>query len=578
MKRIAISVTLISVVLSAVCTAGGVQAAEQPLAKAKQSATAKSAPWWQRAVFYQIYPRSFADADGNGMGDLAGITSKLDYLKSIGVGALWITPCFPSPQVDFGYDVSDYKAIAPEYGTMADFDKLVAEAKKRDIKVCLDLVLNHTSDKHAWFQESKSSRTNAKRDWYVWNEGKNGQPPNNWLALFGGSAWQFDPATKQFYYHFFYPEQPDLNWRNPQVKAAMWDAAEFWLKRGAAGYRLDAVNTIYEDPALADNPIVAGKTNRFGEPEMINANNYLQPGLHETLQELRAVVDKFPQQPVLIGETTDAKNIEQLAKWYGPSNNEIQLPMNFMFAYIDKLSAPEFRKMIGDADANPANGWPVYLFSNHDVTRAYNRYGDGENNDQIAKLLATMLYTLRGTPIVYYGEELGMENNDPKRVEDVKDPIGKLGWPREKGRDGERTPMQWTAGPNAGFSKATPWLPVPESYKTHNVEVESKDPNSVLSYYRSLAALRSAEAALATTGAYQAVNGDDPHVLSYVRKAPNGETILVALNMTPEARVQKYDLGKNTGRILLSSLPSAPAEADLTNVTLEPYQVIVAKL
>lgn len=573
MSRPAISLSLICMVAAVLGTTGGaIRAAEQPVAPVavKQSVE----PWWKHAVFYELYPRSFADAKNKGVGNIAGITAKLDYLKSIGVGAVWITPCFPSPQVDFGYDISDYTAIDPEYGTMADFDRLLAEAKKRDIKIVLDFVMNHTSDKHKWFIESRSSRSNPKRDWYVWRDGKaNGQPPNNWQALFGHSAWQWDQRTKQYFYHYFYPQQPDLNWRNPAVKTAMFDAAAFWLKKGVAGFRLDAVNTLFESPALEDNPVVPGKINRFGDPETVHKNNYLRPELHGVIVDLRKMVDRFPSHPVLIGETTDVHNIEEQARWYGKNQDELQLPMNFMFYGLNKLSAPDFRRLIGEADGMPGGGQPVYLFSNHDTPRAVNRYGDGAHNDQIAKILAAMLYTLRGTPILYYGEEIGMENNDPKRVEDVKDPIGKLGWPREKGRDGERTPMQWTAGVNAGFSAVKPWLPVGPNYKTHNVETESKDPNSVLSFYRALGRLRQDEAAF-RDGTYRAVNTDDANVLSYVRSAANGEQVLVALNMSAEPRTIKYDL--KGGRVLLSSAGSKCT--DLSALELAPFESYIVKL
>jgi alpha-glucosidase len=541
-------------------------------------------PWWKHAVFYELYPRSFADSTNDGMGDLAGITAKLDYLKSIGVGAIWITPCFPSPQVDFGYDISDYKAIAPEYGTMADFDKLMAEANKRDIKICLDFVMNHTSDKHPWFIESRSSRTNPKRDWYIWRDGRaNGKPPNNWEALFGGSAWQFDPKTKQYYYHFFYPQQPDLNWRNPDVKTAMFDGAKFWLDKGVAGFRLDAVNTLFESPGLENNPTIPGKKNRFGEPEMKNKFNYLLPELHGTIIDLRRTLDAYPGNRVLIGETTDVHNIRDQARWYGENNDELQLPMNFMFYFIDKLSAPEFRRQIAEADSMPGDRQPVYLFSNHDTKRAYDRYGDGVHNDQIAKMLATMLYTLRGTPILYYGEEIGMENNDPKRKEDVKDPIGKRGWPREKGRDGERTPMQWTAGVNAGFSTTKPWLPVAPNYKTHNVASEEKDPKSVLHWYRALASLRTNQAAL-RDGKYISVNNNDPNVLSYLRRAPNGETILVALNMSQAPQTVHYDLHEHGAKVdKVAPLLQSPAirgryPLNLQTLTIPPLGVFIGKL
>jgi alpha-glucosidase len=534
--------------------------------------------WWQHAVFYEIYPRSFADSNNDGMGDINGITSKLDYLHSLGVDAIWITPCFPSPQVDFGYDVSDYRDIAPEYGTLKDFDRLLAEAKKRNIRVLLDLVMNHSSDKHAWFVDSRSSRSAEHRDWYIWRDGRGpDRPPNNWESTFGGSAWQFDPTTNQYYYHFFYREQPDLNWRNPKVEQAMFDVARYWFKRGVAGFRLDAVTTLFEDPKLTDNPIEPGM-NKFGDPNMEDKYNNRLPEVHDELRRLRKVADEAGDR-VLIGET-GSDDVAKLSEFYGPNLDELQLAMNFFFMDVNKLSAPEFRKQIAEWDQNPRHGWPVWVLSNHDQVRHYDRYGDGEHNDAIAKLMATMLLTLRGSPIMYYGEEIGMENNDPKRREEVKDPIGKLGWPKEKGRDGERTPMQWDDSANAGFSKAKPWLPVPASYKTHNVASEEKDANSVLNFYKKLLRLRHSTPAL-LDGEYIPLNQDDANVLAYLRKV-EGSAVLVALNMSAEERSPSFDLsaqglhGKSAKTLLTSG--SAPAERNLQKMTLEPFGVFVGEV
>jgi alpha-glucosidase len=541
-----------------------------------------SHPWWQKSVFYEIYPRSFADAKNTGMGNIAGITSKLDYLKQLGVGALWITPCYPSPQVDFGYDISDYTAIAPEYGTMQDFDKLMAESKKRDIKIIMDLVMNHTSDQHPWFSESRSSKNNPKRDWYVWRDPKpDGSPPNNWQSLFGHSAWTLDPKTNQYYYHFFYPEQPDLNWRNPEVKKAMFDAARFWLDKGVAGFRLDAICTLFEDPELTNNPVKPGATNKYGDAEMIDKYNHMacQPELHQALRDFRAMMDSYPGDRVIIGETVGEK-VEDLSAMYGQHLDEIQLPMNFFFTDVNKLSATEFRKQIEAWDKNPEGGWPVYLFSNHDQVRHYDRYGDGKHNDDIAKLTATMLMTLRGTPILYYGEEIGMTNNDPKRVEDVKDPIGKIGWPKEKGRDGERTPMQWSAAKNAGFSDAKPWLPVAGNYKTHNVAAEEANPNSILNFYKTLTHLRKTNNTLAT-GGYISLNRTDPNVLAYLRNGTQS-TVVVALNMTDKPQPFKFDASQfgitDASAMTLASNPKVGVHRNLTNMTLPPFGVYVGEL
>src|SRR3984957_19085279 len=483
-------------------------------------------PWWQHAVFYEIYPRSFADSNGDGIGDLNGIASKLDYLKNIGVDAIWISPCFPSPQVDFGYDVSDYENIDPMYGTMKDFQHLAKDAKQHNIRIIMDFVLNHTSPQHKWFIDSASSRTSAHRDWYIWRDGKApGVPPNNWISGFGGSAWQFDPKTGQYYYHYFAIGQPDLNWRNPAVESAMFDVTRFWYQRGVSGFRLDAVDLLFEDPDLHDNPILPGKNER-GEPNMQDKYNSELPEVHDLLRRLRGVADQ--SSAVLVGETyTD--DATELKKYYGAHDDEIQLPMNFVFCTIDKLSAPEFSKQIAAAEST--GEWPVYVIGNPDMPRSYVRYGDGQHNDQIAKLMAALYLTLRGTAVMYYGEELGMENNDPKRLEDVKDPAGKTGgWPENKGRDGERTPMQWNDSPNAGFTQGTPWLPVPPSYKTHNVATESADPNSILQFYRHLLALRHEDQAL-LEGDYVDLSPKNDAVLAYLRRSGD-EAVLVLLNMS----------------------------------------------
>ena len=529
--------------------------------------------WWQHAVFYEIYPRSFADSDNNGVGDLKGISSKMSYLQELGVDAIWITPCYPSPQVDFGYDVSDYRNIDPMYGNLRDFDHMVDEGRKHNVRIIMDFVPNHTSDQHPWFLDSKSSRTAPHRDWYIWRDGKaSGQPPNNWVSLFGGSAWALDPTTDQFYYHFFYAQQPDLNWRNPAVEKVMLDTTRWWYKRGVSGFRLDAVDILFEDPALHDNPVLAG-TNAQGDPNEEDKYNRNLPEVHEELQRLRKVADE--SDAVLIGETWTS-TAAQLDQYYGQGGNELQMPMDFMFTSVDKLSPPEFRRQIAAVDA--AHGWPVFLISNHDIVRSYNRYGDGKNNDAIAKLMGAFYLTLRGTPIMYYGEEIGMENNNPTRKEDVKDPIGRTGWPKEKGRDGERTPMQWTTAPNAGFSKKNPWLPVSPSYKTHNVASELKDPNSVLNLYKKVLALRHTNEAL-LEGSYTALNEDDPNVMSYLRSY-KGTGVLVTLNMSATPQKTIFNLSKQGfGRSVLKPLIASPeASAKDNEMTLEPFGLLIAEV
>ena len=533
--------------------------------------------WWKHAVLYEIYPRSYGDSNNDGTGDLNGITVHLDHLAKLGVDAIWITPCFPSPQVDFGYDVSDYRDIDPQYGTLADFDRLVAEAKKRNIKVILDFVVNHSSDKHRWFLESEKSKTNPYRDYYIWRDGKaNGQPPNNWTSEFGGPSWTLSNTTDQWYYHFFYPQQPDLNWRNPKVEQEMFDVTRFWYRRGVYGFRLDAVDTLFEDPNLTDNPPADG-VDAYGMPKQQHLNDHRLAEVHAELRKLRKVADEFPGR-VLIGETW-TETPEELAAYYGPTNNELQMPMYFNFTKVQTLDADDFRDKVAAIESNPVHGWPVYVLSNHDIRRYVDRYGNSDNKDQIAKLMSALYLTLRGSAIMYYGEEIGMENNDPKRVEDVKDVIGKKGWPKEIGRDGERTPMQWDASVNAGFNKgAATWLPVDANYKTHNVASESEDPDSVLNWYRGLIRLRRDYPAF-YEGDYVSLNDSDPNVMTYLRKSTTG-TALVVLNFSAQPQkvtIDQAKVGMSAPRVLMATDPKMRT-IGLGQLTLEPYGVVIAEL
>jgi alpha-glucosidase len=495
--------------------------------------------WWRSAVIYEIYPRSFADTNGDGIGDLNGITAHLDYLKELGVDAIWLTPFYPSPQVDFGYDISDYKAIDRQYGTMADFDRLVKEATKRGIKVVNDMVLNHTSDQHPWFKESKSSRKNKKADWYVWvNADAKGNPPNNWQSIFGHSAWQWNETRKQFYYHAFYKEQPDLNFRNRAVRDAMYDTMRFWLDKGVAGFRLDAVPSLFEDPQLRDEPYVDG-VDAYGERKVSKQYTDNLPEVHEVLRELRQVTNEYPGR-VLIGETY-LPNAAELLKMYGKNQDELHLPMDMQLGFLNRLSVADFRIKLQEAETQLNGNVPLFAFDNHDNTRSVDRYGDGVHNDAIQRLLATVLLTPRASALMYYGEELGMVTSTPTRVEDVRDPIGRIGWPKEKGRDGERTPMQWNNDANAGFGSASkPWLPVGENYKTVNVASESKDPGSLLNYYKRLIKLRKENEQL-RDGDFVMTNETNDKVLSYLRLSRDGKAVLVALNFTAEPQAVNID-------------------------------------
>jgi alpha-glucosidase len=559
--------------------------------------------WWKHAVLYEIYPRSFQDSNDDGMGDLSGIAQRLGYLQHLGVDAIWIAPMYPSPQVDFGYDISNYEAVDPQYGTVADMDHLIAQARQRNIRVILDMVLNHTSDKHQWFLDAASSRTNPKHDWYVWNDGKPADapgvtayqkrfehdgrvPPNNWESLFGGSAWEWVPGVHQFYYHKFYKQQPDLNWRNPAVEKAAFDAMRFWLDRGVAGFRLDAIPTLFEDTELRDEPELGG-INAQGDPILADRYTSNLPEVHDVIRRMRAMVAGYPGHRVLVGETY-LPNTAELDKWYGGTRqDELQLPMDMLLGFHgnhDKLDATSFRAHIEEAETQLHGAQPLFVFDNHDNVRSIDRYGDGIHNQEISKLLASVLLTTHATALMYQGEELGQPTTTPTRREDVKDPIGITGWPKEKGRDGERTPMQWTPGPQAGFSSNPhTWLPIPPSFKTINVQSEEQDPNSQLVWYEHLIALRRSNHAL-HDGALTMLDPSNPSVLSYIRTtAPGQPAVVVALNFTAEAQTVSLNLsgtgvaGKQV-KTLLTDQPSLQSTTTLENVTLPPFASWIASV
>ena len=558
--------------------AGVLQAATGP-----DSATeAKSAPWWKHAVIYEIYPRSFQDTNGDGVGDIDGIIRRLDYLQSLKVNAVWLTPIYPSPEVDFGYDISNYEAIDPLYGSMADFDHLIAAAKSHHIRIIMDMVMNHTSDQSAWFKESRSSRTNPKRDWYVWRDGKGpGIPPNNWQSAFGHSAWTYDPTTKQWYYHKFYAAQPDLNWCNPEVQKAVFKACRFWLDKGVAGFRLDAIPELFEDPQFRDEKVLPG-TNDFGDPNIENNLTSNLPEVHVVMRALRKLVNSYPGDRVLIGETY-LPNIQDQLLWYGRHNDELQLPMDTQLGFINKLDVNAFRAKINQAETQLNGNMPLFVFDNHDSVRSWDRYGDGKHDEAIARIIGAVLLTTRSASLMYYGEEIGMVTTPPKTRAEVQDPVGKVGWPLYKGRDGERTPMQWTPGKNAGFSAAEKtWLPIPPSYKTVNVQVESGQPNSLLNWYKRLIALRTANPAL-YRGQNIMVNTSDPNVLSYVRKNPgSGPSVLVAMNFTAQPQTVSYNLSaqgiQNHRATALLETKGVSRETDLSHVTLPPFGVFIGSI
>jgi alpha-glucosidase len=574
-------------------------------ATAVSAAADDPTPWWQHAVIYEIYPRSYQDSNGDGIGDLKGITQRLGYLQDLGIDAIWIAPIYPSPQVDFGYDIADYQAVDPQYGTLADFDALMAEAKRRHIHVILDMVLNHTSDQHPWFLEASHSRNSPKHEFYVWNDGKptdatkpagtanpvgitpTGEavkrlPPNNWVSLFGGSAWAWVPSVDQFYYHMFYRQQPDLNWRNPQVEAAMFSAMRFWLDRGVAGFRLDAITTLFEDPKLRDAPALGGR-NAQGDPNLSDVYTNNLPEVHGVIRRMRTMANSYPGQRLLLGETYVPKT-KDLDPWYGgAAHNELQLPMDTLLGMGNKLDANTFRQHLIEAQTQLHQSQPLFVFDNHDNIRSWDRYGDGIHNAQIARIIATLLLTSRSAALLYQGEEIGQITATPTRVEDVQDPIGKTGWPKEKGRDGERTPMQWdTSNPQAGFStNPHTWLPVTPNYVTVNVQSESANPDSLLNWHHRLITLRRINPAL-RDGKTVILDATNPSVLSYARRAPNGHAIVVSLNMSPIS--QPISLNLRTAGIHgkhLKTLLSSPNGIDSSatgEVTLPPYGAWIAEV
>lgn len=510
--------------------------------------------WWQKAVFYQIYPRSFMDSNGDGIGDIRGIIEKLDYLndgsaQSLGIDAIWFSPFFVSPQKDFGYDIADYCQIDPSYGTLEDFDELVRECHKREIRVMLDLVVNHTSDQHPWFLESRSSRDNPKRDWYIWRDGKGKRPPNNWRSIFSGSAWEWDEHTGQWYLHSFLAEQADLNWANPEVRAAIHDVIRFWLKRGADGYRLDVAHAygkdhqfrsnppIWKRPPLAkqrmkDKAFIDKTIARFGLPDFqYKKFNLLQPETHEILREFRSVFNEFPG-TTSIGEVM-ADFPEIAVSYYGKGD---ELHMNFEFDFVEcPWDAGAFRRCVERwLSLLPPGCWPAWTLSNHDRIRAISRFGKPGQEDSQAKLLAMLLLTLPGTPFVYYGEEIGMK--DPKLPKDlIQDPVGLKLWPFHKGRDSQRTPMQWDPSETAGFTPGKPWLPVGPELDTRNVVTQGADPFSLLSFWRNMIWLRKKRPVL-LEGTYQATTEGIPDDCYVYSRSLGQQRLMICLNFSNRTR------------------------------------------
>jgi alpha-glucosidase len=520
--------------------------------------------WWQDGILYQIYPRSFQDSGGDGIGDLSGILSRLDYLQWLGVDAIWISPFYPSPMKDFGYDISDYCDVDPVFGALADFDRLVADAHQRGIRIVVDFVPNHTSDKHPWFMESRRSKKSPKRDWYIWRDPvQGGGIPNNWMSAFGGSAWEWDANSGQYYLHTFLKEQPDLNWRNPEVEQAMLGCMRFWLDRGADGIRLDAIQNVIKDELFRDNPLNPDYLSGIDDPFYSLSRIYSgdRPETIEVIKRMRRMVDLYGTDKALIGEIYN--KVEKVMPYYGEGRG-VHFPYNFQLIKLP-WDAQVFKEAISRyEDLLPLHAWPNWVLGNHDRHRIATRVGNSQ-----ARIAAMLLLTLRGTPNMYYGDEIGM-HNVAIPPEWIQDP-----WERNVpgiglGRDPERTPMQWNRCRNSGFTTGTPWLPIADDFMKVNVETEMRNPFSLLLLYKQLIGLRRESAAL-RTGSFSLLESPR-EVLAYNREV-SGERLVIALNMSsrPHDSAVRWD---GPGQILLSTHLDRAGEVQLP-VALRPDEGIL---
>ena len=525
--------------------------------------------WWQDGIIYQVYPRSFQDTDGDGIGDLRGIIQRLPYLKALGIKAIWISPIYPSPMADFGYDISDYTGIWPVFGTMTDFDELLRRIHDLGMKLILDLVPNHSSDEHPWFLESRSSRDNPKRDWYIWKDARpDGSPPNNWLSVFGGSAWEWDDKTKQYYYHAFLVKQPDLNWRNPEVGNAMLGIMRFWLDKGVDGFRVDAMWHLVKDLQWRDNP-----RNPEYNDTMATYNQLLpvystdQPELHDIVAGMRQLLDSYEER-LMIAEIY--LPIHRLVAYYGADSAEAHLPFNFLL-----ISLPwDARQIAASIDeyegALPADAWPNWVIGNHDQPRITSRVGAAQ-----AMVAAILLLTLRGTPTLYYGDEIGMRDV-PIPPQEVQDPQG-LNMPgRNLSRDPERTPMLWDGSRNAGFTEGKPWLRLDRASARENVEIQDKDPYSNFALYRRLIELRQREPSL-KTGAYRPVFSDT-QMIAYIRTAEGHPAFLILLNLTHRPCYFTPSTIRFKGKIVLDIFPELEHSGVENSVDLSGDEGMVVRL
>jgi alpha-glucosidase len=501
--------------------------------------------WWQDGIIYQVYPRSFSDSNNDGIGDLTGIMNRLDYFSNLDIDAIWLSPIYPSPDVDFGYDVSDYYAIDPRYGTMQDFDRLLVEAHRKNIRIILDMVLNHTSDKHPWFQQSRLSRENAYSDWYLWRDPlQNGKPPNNWQSRTGGGGWEFDPQRGQYYFHMFYKQQPDLNWRNPEVCKAMMDILHFWLEKGVDGFRFDVFNVFYKDKNFSNNPPKLGIRKFDCQQHVFDCD---QPEMIPVLEEIRSLMDGYGDR-FSVGEPF-LSTPEKAAKYSAPGR--LNTAFNFDFLTCPWKPDKFLQTILNFNQILETESWPTCVLNNHDTRRSASRFTRGED-DRLLKAAAALLLTQRGTPFLYYGEEIGMRDVQLQKSE-IKDPVGLHYWPFYKGRDGCRSPMQWDASENGGFSKASPWMKVHSDYPFRNIADQQENSTSLFNFYRRLIQLRKENEAL-RRGAFIPLTFIPRKILAYLRQTEK-QTIIVVINFS--WRPIKFFLGSGLAqekwRLMLSS-------------------------
>ncbi|MEM1377896.1 MAG: alpha-glucosidase [Pseudomonadota bacterium] len=542
------------------------------------TADGKDRDWWRGAVIYQIYPRSYQDSNGDGIGDLRGITMRLPYIADLGADAIWISPFFLSPMLDFGYDVSDYRKVDPMFGTMADFDAMIAEAHRLGLKVMIDQVISHTSDQHHWFRHSREDKTNRYADWYVWADPKpDGTPPNNWLSIFGGSAWEWDTRREQYFLHNFLKSQPDLNFHNPDVQDQLLDEVRFWLDRGVDGFRLDTVNFYFHSAGLEDNPALTAEQRNASIAPSVNPYNYQnhlysksQPENLEFLKRFRALLDEYGA--AAVGEVGDAQKGLELVAEYTKGEDRLQMCYSFDFLDATKLDAKRAREVVSEFESAAPDGWSCWAFSNHDVVRHASRWADlVRDREGFLKMTATVILSLRGSVCIYQGEELGL-TEAVLDFEDLQDPYGIQFWPVFKGRDGCRTPMVWSHNePNGGFSTAEkPWLPVPPEHLTSAANMQADQQDSLLGHYKAMLAFRAANQIFAKGSI--AFIGDDPNVLHFTR-GDGDDQITVVIN-TSEGDVE---VAVDASLKPMDGSPYPSIETENGTLKLGAYQAWFAK-